>query len=257
MLASLLFDLADPYYLIWHPWYLLLALFQVWMLVDAVRREEWLWAVFIFFGFGLVAVFYFLLVYRANNAPGQGFELPGARAGERIKVLQEKIRHLDNAYHHFQLGDLYFQKGRYEKAEACYRASLERDGQDLDARAHLGQCLLRQGKAAEARPLLEAVCHENARHDFGYTLMAYAEALTAMGENETAWNVWKKIVAEHAYARAKVQFSELCIKRQEWEQARLQLEEVLAEDRNAPAFTRKRDRVWVVRARRLLRTLPH
>ncbi len=45
MLASLLFDLADPYYLIWHPWYLLLALFQVWMLVDAVRREEWLWAV--------------------------------------------------------------------------------------------------------------------------------------------------------------------------------------------------------------------
>ena len=34
----------------------LIIAFQIWMFVDAVRREEWIWAVFIFFGFGISAI---------------------------------------------------------------------------------------------------------------------------------------------------------------------------------------------------------
>ena len=71
---------------------------------------------------------YFFLVYRAA-APSatRGFELPGAQSRKRIKELQAQIHHLDNAYHHFQLGDVYFQRGKLAEAEKCYRAALERD----------------------------------------------------------------------------------------------------------------------------------
>ena len=49
MLASLLTYLTLARILIEaYPWAIPLFLFQVWMFVDAVRREEWLWAVFIF-----------------------------------------------------------------------------------------------------------------------------------------------------------------------------------------------------------------
>ena len=107
---------------------------------------------------GYLVLFY---VYRDAPSATRGFELPGAQNRKRIKELQAQIHHLDKAHHYFQLGDVYFQQGKLDKAEAAYRASLERDAQDIDARAHLGQCLLRQKKAAEARPLLEGVCAEN------------------------------------------------------------------------------------------------
>src|SRR5437870_6454376 len=154
MLASLLTNLTSVDYLLQYPWALLISAFQLWMLIHAIRQREWIWAAFILFGWGLASVLYFFWVYRAAPSATRGFELPGAHHRRRIKELQAQIHHLDKAHHHFQLGDIYFQQGKLPEAEACYRASLERDSQDIDTRAHLGQCLLRQRRPAEARPLL-------------------------------------------------------------------------------------------------------
>src|SRR5687767_2841422 len=160
MFASLLDDVLHFDYLIRNPWLLLVFAFSVWMFVDAIRREEWIWAVFIFIGFGISALFYYFMVYRAAAPATRGFELPGAHSRKRIKELQAQIHHLDKAHHHSQLGDIYFQQGKLAKAEASYRAAMERDPEDLDTRAHFGQCLLRQKRAAEARPLLEGVVQQ-------------------------------------------------------------------------------------------------
>ena len=143
--ASLLSDLANWQFLT-NPVVLAMTAFQVWMFVDAVRREEWIWAAFIFIGFGLSALLYFFLVYRAAPSATRGFELPGAHDRRRIKELQAQIHHLDKPHHHSQLGDIYFQQGKLDKAEECYRAALERDPDDIDTRSHLGQCLLRKKK---------------------------------------------------------------------------------------------------------------
>jgi hypothetical protein len=229
--------------------------FQLWMLVDAVRREEWLWAVFIFFFSVFSALLYFILVYRAAPAVTQGFELPGARDRRRIKELQDKIHHLDKAHHHSELGDLYFSQGKLDLAEKSYRAALERDETDRDTRAHLGQCLLRRGRPAEARPLLEGACSEDARHDYGHSLMALAECQAALGDVATARHTWERVLENHSYARAKVQFAELLTQQGEGGRARHELEEVIADDAHAPAFQRKREKVWVKRAARLLAKL--
>ena len=255
MFASLISDALNPEYLIHNPWLLLVFAFQLWMFVDAVRRQEWIWAVFIFIGFGLSAVLYYFFVYRAAPSATRGFELPGAHSRRRIKELQAQIYHLDKAHHHSQLGDIYFQQGKLEKAEASYRAAMERDPKDLDTRAHLGQCLLRRKRAAEARPLLEGVAAENPKHDYGYTLMALAETLAALGETDAALKIWQQVTAEHSYARAKVQLAELYLANNEPELARTELKDVVADDAHAPAFQRKRDRVWVWRAKLLMRKL--
>jgi len=225
--------------------------FQIWMLVHALRSREWVWAVLIFIGSGLGAICYFLFVYQASSAPS-GFELPGAQSRAQVKELQAKIHHLDNAYHHFQLGDLYFQRGRYAEAEKSYRAALERDARDIDARAHLGQCLLRLKRPAEARPLLEGVMNEKPEHDYGYTMMALAETLTLLGEADNALLYWQHITQNHSYPRAKVQLAELYAAKNQPEAARAELKDVLSDDRHAPAFQRRRDRVWIARARQLM-----
>ena len=255
MFASLISDALNLEYLIYHPWWLLVFAFQLWMFVDAVRRQEWFWAVFIFIGFGLSAVLYYFFVYRAVPSATRGFELPGAHSRRRIQELQAQIHHLDKAHHHSQLGDIYFQQGKLDQAGACYRAALERDPQDIDTRAHLGQCLLRQKRAAEARPLLEGVVAENPKHDYGYTMMALAETLAALGETDSALQMWQQVTAEHSYARAKVQLAGLYLAKNQPELARTELKDVVADDVHAPAFQRKRDRVWVWRAKILMRKL--
>ena len=116
--------LSSPLFWIFLP-------FQLWMLVDAIRRREWIWAVFIFFFSVLSAVFYYLMVYRpqgpAWGGGARGFELPGAADRRRIRELQARIHNLDNARDHFDLGDVYFAQGKLAKAEESYRAALQRD----------------------------------------------------------------------------------------------------------------------------------
>ena len=254
-MLDLLLDLTYVGFLIAHPWMIPLAGFMVWMFVDAVRRREFLWATLIVLGFGFSAVFYFFAVYRSRPSATSGYELPGTFDKERIKELQAQIHNLDKAHHHSKLGDVYFQLGKLPKAEASYRAALERDPDDHDTRAHLGQCLLRLKRAAEAKPLLEGVVAREPEHDYGHTLMALAEAFTALGEPDRALELWKRVTDNHAYPRARVQYAELLIARNEAESARAVLNDVIEDDPHAPTHQRRRDRVWTKKARSLLRKL--
>jgi hypothetical protein len=239
-------------YLLASPVWLAMTAFQIWMLIHAVRNREWVWALFIFIGWGFSALWYYFYVYRGSASATSGFELPGAGSRARIKELQAQIYHLDKAHHHSQLGDIYFQRGRLAEAEQSYRAALERDATDVDTRAHLGQCLLRQKKFAEARPLLEGVMHEKPEHDYSHTMMALAETLTALGETDNALFYWQHITQTHSYPRAKVQMAELYLAKNQPDLARAQLKDVLNDDVHAPAFQRKRDRMWIRRAKSLM-----
>ena len=239
-----------------NPLLLIGAAFQLWMMVDALRREEWIWAACILFFSVFSALFYYFMVYRQQGGAAggfglRGFELPGAADRRRIKELESRIHHLDKARDHSDLGDVYFSGGKLAKAEASYRRALERDPEDDDTVSHLGQCLLRQGKAAEAKPLLEKVLTVDPRHDFGYTLMALAEAQTALGEVDAALLNWKRVLENNSYPRARVQYAELLASRGMVDQAQAEIDEVLADQNHSPAFEKNRNAVWIRRAKKL------
>jgi hypothetical protein len=227
-----------------NPVFLVLFLFNVWMFVDAIRRQEWIWAAFIFFFPLLNGILYYFWIYRASqplNAPT--FELPGAGYRRRIRELQAQIHHLDKAHHHSQLADIYFAQGKLGDAEKEYSI------------AHYGQCLLRLGRPKEARPALERVIKENPTHEYGATLMMYAEALGQLGERDAAIETWKRVLENHGYARARVQLAELLLQKGDKETARRELQDVIADSGHGPAFQRKRERPWVKRADSLLKTI--
>lgn len=253
-------DVLDPAYwkyLLSSPLALIGIAFQLWMFIDAIRRREWFWAALIFFFSFITALLYFFMVYRAQGGgvATRGFELPGAHSRRRIKELKSQIHHLDKAHHHLQLGDIYFQQGKLDLAETEYRAAMERDAEDRDTRAHLGQCLLRKKRPQEAQPLLQSVINEDLRHDYGHTMMALAEAYQALNQKDAAIQTWQAVLQHYSYPRARVQLAELHIERGEKAAAREQLEETVSSDAHAPAFDRKRNRVWVKRAGSLLRSV--
>lgn len=252
MLASLLQFLDVGYWLLTSPFVLLVAVFQLWMFIDAIRRREWIWAAFIVVGSLISTMCYYVFVYRDGPSATRGFELPGSVDRRRIKDLQAKIHHLDKPHHYSQLGDIYFQQGKLDKAEQCYRAAMERDSEDIDTRAHFGQCLLRAKRPAEAKPLLEGVVAENPKHDYGYSQMALAETLTALGDTDGAFKIWKQVTEYHSYPRAKVQLAEIYIARNQPDLAATELREVISDDTHAPTFQRRRDRVWIKNAKSLM-----
>lgn len=236
-----------------------LLLFHLWMLIDALRREQYIWAAFIFFFPTINDFLYFFLVYRpatAGGGPLAGFELPGAADRRRIKQLQADIHNLDKPHMHLQLADIYFSQGKLEEAEKSYRAAFARDSEDEDIRAHLGNCLSRQGKTQEALPLLEGVCAKNPKHDYGYTLMTLAETQAALGQIDQAVATWKEVLSLYSYSRARVQYAELLIKKQDYAAARKNLQEVIDDAPYAAKFQRKREAVWVRKAKGLIQTIP-
>jgi FimV-like protein len=248
--------LSNPLAAFKNPVFLVLFLFNMWMFIDAIRREEWIWAVFIFVFPVINAILYFFLIWRASrplNAPT--FELPGAGQRRRIKELQDQIHHLDKAHHHSQLADVYFAQGKLADAEKEYLLALERDSEDADTIAHYGQCLLRLRRAKEARPALEKVVKENPEHEYGATLMMYAEALGAVGEKDAAIQTWRRVLERHGYPRAKVNLAKLLIEKGDKESARRELQEVIADAGHGPAFQRKREKGWAKEAAALLKTI--
>lgn len=233
--------------------------FTVWMFIHALRNGEYIWAVIIFMFSIFSALIYYFLVYRQTASAGNplaGFELPGAADRRRIKQLQADIHHLDKAHQHLQLADIYFGQGKLEQAEASYRAAYERDPKDEDVRAHLGNCLARRGKHAEALPLLEGVCAQNPKHDYGYTLMTLAETQAASGQADRALATWRQVLSLYRYPRARVQFAELLTKQKDYAEARAILEEVIHDAPHATKFERKREKVWFNRAKSVLRSIP-
>ncbi len=239
------------FYLLRSPVFWLSTVFQIWMLIHAVSQREWMWVVILIVFPGIGPLWYFFYIYRGSGGAMRGFELPGAQRRERIKELQAQIHHLDKPHHHLQLADIYFQQGKLKDAEVSYRAAIERDPDDEDIRAHLGQCLLRQNRFEGARTFLEDVSICNPKHDYGHTLMAYAETLRALGQRDRAIAVFEQVTENHSYARARVQLAELYLEAGRAADARQQIDEVLADSRHAPAFQRRRERTWVRKAKAL------
>jgi tetratricopeptide (TPR) repeat protein len=203
-------------------------------------------------------LFYYFMVYRASGGgnPLAGFELPGAADRRQIKRLQADIHHLDKAHHHLQLADIYFSQGKLDLAEASYRAAYERDPQDEDIRAHYGNCLARSGKPKEALTLLEAVCAQNPKHDYGYTLMTLAETQAATGNVDAALATWRHVLSLYSYPRARVQYADLLIQKKDYAEARKSLEELINDAPYVTKFQRKREKVWFDRAKASLRSIP-
>ena len=235
-----------------NPISIILVGFWVWMFSDAIRREEWIWAIFVAL-FVLSAILYFFLVYRPNRALSASptFELPGAGNRKRIRELEDQIHHLDKAHHHAELGEIYLQQGKLDKACECLEAARERDSEDLDIKALQGKCYLEMLRFEEAGKMLADVVAEDPRHDYGQTQMALGEVYSQLGEKEKAIAAWKSVLEGNTYVQAHVLLGQAYLDVGQKDLAREQFEEVLGDAEHSPAFQQRKDRYWIRRARQL------
>ncbi|HIG30406.1 MAG TPA: tetratricopeptide repeat protein [Verrucomicrobiales bacterium] len=260
----MIFDPGNWQYILNHPWMWLVLAFQIWMMVDAFRRGEWIWFVLllIFLGSGITPLLYYFFVYRTSGpmtrvsgGGGPAIEIPGHQDRKHIKELEAQIELLDKAHHYSELGDIFLKQGKSSKAEECYLGSLERDPDDLDTKAHLGRCLLQQEKIEESMRCLQEVFDENSDHDYGQTALSLAEAKQKSGQNGEAIEVIAVVLENHSYAEAHIQLAELYLLENDKEKARGYLNEVVLGTNALPEYQKKRDAKWIRKAKKLLQSL--
>lgn len=240
-----------------NPLMLIFWLFALWMLVDAFRQEQWMWVLFIIIFPLINAPLYYFLVYRQHGG-GISFSIPGSADRKRIKELEQQIHHLDKAHHYFELADILYRQGDYAEAEKNYVASLERESDDIDARAHLGHCLMAQKRYGEAKDRFEDVCMEDPKHEYGRSLIALGECMTELGELDSAIDIWEQAITQNSYAQPRIRLAEALLRDGAEEKkirARQLVEDVLREETLTPEFQRKQEAEWVNRARKLSKML--
>jgi hypothetical protein len=82
--------------------------------------------------------------------------------------------------------------------------------------------------------------------------MALAETYHALGRRDEAIRTFEQVLQSYGYARARVQLAELYVEANRLDEARGNLREVLEDDAHSPAFQRRRDRVWIRRAKKMI-----
>lgn len=240
-------------------------LFQVWMFIDALRRGEIIWALFIGLfllwnrgGVGLSAFLYFFLVYRQNPQPilpKMEISIPALDQKRRIAALEAQIEAMDKPHHHAELAQIYLERGKLPQAEQAFKKAIEGDPDDLDFQAQFGICLSQQERPEEAEAQLRKVVAQEPDHGFGQTQMLLANCLQQQKKFEEATEAWEAVLKQHSYAEARVKLAQLKLQLNAPDRAKALLGAVISDNELAPDYQRKQEREWVNQARATLKKL--
>lgn len=223
-------------------------------IVHFIRRRPdsyWLWI--IIFGGGLGALVYIA----AEVIPDAGFFREGIRffpRRSRIKQLQGTIEDNPSAGNLEELGALYLEDKKWDKAKECFdRAIASRaDSVDTFYRRALAEMELRE--YAEAIVDLERVVQQDFKYDFqraaGLLAHAYAEA----GQVTQAAALFDRVLEITTSTEIQYYYAAFLSSQGRQSEAREWLTRINSKKRTMPAFQKRRDRPWFRRAAALART---
>ena len=167
-----------------------------------------------------------------------------------IEDLQHRIAHLGKPHLMAQLGAIYFRQGRYKQAAHWFRQALEKDPDLIDARYRLAICHLKASQFEPACELLEEVHRRKPDHDYGGAYLRLAQVSGALRRSERAEEVYRTLLRFYpGQPEGCFRYGKLLAERGDPEAARAQMQQVVFSVRNSPAFQRRRNRHWMLKAR--------
>jgi len=202
-----------------------------------------------------VPAFFLALLY----APGLFRELTSSwhhfwdRMVARRRVVDElkhKIARLDKSHHMAQLGSEYLRQDRYERARQWFEKALEKDPNLLDARYKLALCHVHDHDPQAAVELLEQVHEQKPEHDYGMAYLRLAQCHQQLGNFERADEIYRTLMKFYpGHPEGSYSYAMLKVEGDEMDEARRLLRDLISSVTHSPAFQRRRNRHWVLKAR--------
>jgi hypothetical protein len=208
----------------------------------------WLWIILVLGPVGS-------LIYLAVEA------LPDLRDPDFFKVFprRRRIRELEgvvadnpSAGNYEELGQLYLDDGKWQKARTAYDRAISARTDSPDPFYRRGIAEIELGEYLAAVPDLERAVQSNPKYDFGRAggLLAFAYAKT--GQKEKADRLFAEVVKTSTLTETQFHYAEFLAEQGRKAEAKEWLQRILAKRKTQPSFLRRRERKWYWLTRRLM-----
>jgi hypothetical protein len=233
----------------------LLALFTVWMALEAVHRgrdDYWLWII-VFFG-PLGALAFFVTEYFKEPFEGHRFRPPKVTA-EDAREAEAEARRLGTAVAWAECASALRARRRFGRAADAARQALEHDPGSVDGQYELGLALFSARRCRDAIGPLTAVADRDPRFDSDRVSLTLAQAQRKTGDLKAARRTLDRL-AERS-GRPEVLYDLAIIQKQMGDRAEgaETLRRLIREAEAVPPYLQRDFRDSIRRARRELRRL--
>jgi hypothetical protein len=238
--------------------------FTIWMLVECMRRRQfmpWGWIILFFPGIG-AAIYFVVEVQTAFSIPGLGGESSQSQVrfrkhrvtGAQVREARIEVQRLDNAPAWSDLAVVLGAKKRWAESEEAAARSIAKDADELEPRYARGRALYELGRHSEAIEELERVLKTDPNHDYGDARLACAKAHEAAGNLAAALVHYRRLGEGSSRPDVLYHLAEVLHRSGDETAAKATLQRIVDEAELAPSFARRRQRPWVARAKRTLKS---
>jgi hypothetical protein len=230
--------------------YTIEAAFQLWMLVDAVRRRpQYYWYFVIMMPFGAWVYFFVVKIHDSDMAWLKrmvGFDRPPS-----VKELRYRLKTTPSFANRLALADTLVDAGEYVEAKALYAECVRTHANALEALHGLGYCELKTGEYEAATVHLAQIVDRDFAFREYEAAMNLAEAFEREGHDEEALDVHVRVARASPRLSNEVALARMQVKLGKIDVAKAGLERALEDYEHAPRFVRKRDRAALDDAKKL------
>jgi hypothetical protein len=238
---------------LFYPWGLLLQAIAVLHFIRRRPDTYWLYII-VFLGPIGAIVYLFAEAVPDVGLVGQSFRAFPRR--KRIRTLETAILDNPSTGNYEELGDLFMDEGKLERARAAYDKAIEARSTTLDCFYRRGLCTLQLGDASAALPDLERVIREDPDHDFQRAGGQLAQAYALTGQTEKAEALFRRATVSSTLSETYLNFADLLAAQGQRREAREWAQKVLNKQATMPSYLRRRERPWFRRAKNILKRVP-
>jgi hypothetical protein len=217
-------------------------------IIHFIRRRPdtyWLWIIIL--GSGLGAFIYICVeVLPEMGMLVRTFQVFPRRS--RIRRLEAVVLDNPSAGNYEELGDLYFEDGKYAKARECYNRSLSSrtDSPDPFYRRALSELKLENYPASVTD--LQHVVAKDPRYDYDRAAGLLAHALAKSGRPAEAAAAFERVVQLSTLSETLVNYADFLKSLGKNQEAREWAQRVLSRKRTLPGYLKRRERPWFRKA---------
>jgi hypothetical protein len=212
----------------------------------------WLWIIIIG---GFIGALAYFLIEGLPDLENIGRRLKGPGRRKRIRMLRAIVLDNPSAGNFEELGELLLQEKRFGEAREAYDRALAARTDSIDPFYRRAQALfqLREYEAAERD--LKHVTTADPRYDYSNAFCLYARTLGHLGKKPEALTAFEQLVERSHSAETLYEAAAFFADNGRETTAREIIQNVIAREVTMPHYQKRRDRVWLRKAKALGRRL--
>ncbi|BAY12733.1 tetratricopeptide repeat protein [Calothrix sp. NIES-2098] len=231
--------------------------FWLFTIYDCIRNEPerqiWLW-ILLFVNFPGAVIYFLTRWIPRSSVPLPNYFNRWTHKRE-LWMAEAQAKNIGKAHQYVTLGNLLCDMGSYDKAEVAYNQALEKEPDNLQALWGAAFIAAKNHKFTSAKEYLHTILKIAPDYKYGDASLIYGETLFALQELDKAKIHLEQHIKNWSHPEAYLTLAKILSQQNDTQAARSYLETTIAKIRGSSYYHFKRNRHFISKAEKLLKTL--